>query len=74
MMWPELFGPFWGLAALTVMVFVLAYIVLVLLKHRAHEIEQGHLPGRMWVPVMMANLGLCFLHTGIGILVALGLY
>jgi hypothetical protein len=74
MMWPELFGPFWGLVALTVIVVALAYIVLILLKHRAHEIEQGRRPGRMWVPVMAANLGLCFLHTGIGILVALGLY
>jgi hypothetical protein len=36
MMWPELFGPFWGLIALTVIVVALAYIVLILLKHRAH--------------------------------------
>jgi hypothetical protein len=48
MMWPELFGPFWGLVALTVIVVALAYIVLILLKHRAHEIEQGRRPGRMW--------------------------
>jgi hypothetical protein len=34
-MWPGLFGPFWGLVVLTVMVVVLAYGVLILLKHRA---------------------------------------
>ena len=33
-MWPELFGQFWGLVALTVMVVVLAYVVLILLKPR----------------------------------------
>ena len=73
-MWPELFGQFWGLVALTVMVVVLAYVVLILLKHRAEEIEQGRRPERMWGPLMAATLGLCFLHTGIGIFVALGHY
>lgn len=73
-MWPELFGPFWGLVALTVMVVVLAYVVLILLKHRADEIEQGRRPERLWVPVIAANLGLCVLHAGIGIFVALGHY
>jgi hypothetical protein len=41
MMWPELLGRFWGLVALTMMVVILAYVVLILLKHRAEEIEQG---------------------------------
>jgi hypothetical protein len=74
MMWPELFGQFWGLVALTVMAVVLAYVVLILLKHRAEEIEQGRRPARMWGPVVGANLSLCFLHTAIDILVALGHY
>ena len=74
MMWPELFGQFWGLVALTVMVVVLAYVVLILLKHRAEQIEQGRRPERMWVPVIAANLGLCLLHAAIGIFVALGHY
>ena len=74
MMWPELFGQFWGLVALTVMVVVLAYVVLILLKHRAEEIEQGRRLERMWGPVIGVNLSLCFLHTSIGILVALGHY
>ena len=73
-MWPELFGPFWGLVALTAMVVVLAYVVLILLKHRAQEIEQGRRPERLWGPVMGANLSLCLLHAGIGIFVALGHY
>jgi hypothetical protein len=70
-MWPELLGQFWGLVALTVMVVVLAYVVLILLKHRAEEIEQGRQPEGLWVPVIAANLGLCLLHAGIGIFVAL---
>jgi hypothetical protein len=74
MMWPELFGQFWGLVALTLMVVVLAYVVLILLKLRAEEIEQGRRTERMWGPVIGANLSLCFLHTAIGILVALGHY
>ena len=73
-MWPELFGQFWGLVALTVIVVMLAYVVLIMLKYRAEEIEQGRQPERMWGPVIGANLGLCFLHIGIGILVALGHY
>lgn len=73
-MWPELFGQFWGLVALTGMVVVLAYVVLILLKHRADEIEQGGQPERLWVPVIAANLGLCVLHAGIGIFVAVGHY
>jgi hypothetical protein len=73
-MWPELFGQFWGLVALTMMVVMLAYVVLILLKHRAQEIEQGRRPERLWGAVMAANLGLCFLHAGIGIFVALGQY
>lgn len=71
-MWPELLGQFWGLVALTGMVVVLAYVVLILLKHRAEEIEQGRQPERLWVPVIAANLGLCLLHAGIGIFVASG--
>jgi hypothetical protein len=51
---------------------VLAYVVLILLKHRVEEIEQGRQPERLWVPVIAANLGLCLLHAGIGIFVALG--
>jgi hypothetical protein len=73
-MWPELFGQFWGLVALTVMVVALAYVVLVLLKHRAEEIGQGRRPERLWVPVIAANLGLCVVHAVIGIFVALGHY
>ncbi len=73
-MWPKLFGQFWGLVVLTVMVVVLAYVVLILLKHRADEVEQGRRPERLWVPVIAANLGLCVLHAGIGIFVALGHY
>ena len=74
MMWPELFGQFWGLVALTVMAVVLAYIVLILLKHRAEQIEQGRRPERLWGAVVAANLGLCLLHAAIGIFVALGHY
>lgn len=74
MMWPELFGQFWGLVALTGMVVVLAYVVLILLKHRAEELEQGRRPERLWVPLVAANLGLCLVHAGIGIFVALGYY
>ena len=73
-MWPELFGAFWGLVVLTVMAVVLAYIVLILLKYRVEEIEQGRRPERMWGPVMGVNLGACCLHTVVGILVALGHY
>jgi hypothetical protein len=73
-MWPELLGQFWGLVALTVMVVVLAYVVLILLKHRAEEIEQGRRPERLWGPLIAANFGLCLLHAGIGIFVALGHY
>ncbi len=57
-MWPELLGQFWALVALTVMVVVLAYIVLILLKHRANEIQQGRRPERLWGRVIAANLGL----------------
>jgi hypothetical protein len=73
-MWPALFGQFWGLVALTVMAVVLAYIVLILFKHRAEQIEQGRRPERLWGPVVTANLGLCLLHAGIGIFVTLGYY
>jgi hypothetical protein len=45
-MWPELFGQFWGLVILTVIVVVLANVALILYKHRADEIEQGHRPER----------------------------
>jgi hypothetical protein len=74
MMWPELFGQFWGLVILTVMVVALAYVALILCKCRADEIEQGRPPERFWRPLMGATLGLCLLHVGIGIFVALGLY
>ena len=74
MMWPELFGQFWGLAILTVMVVVLAYVALILCKCRADEIEQGRPPERLWGPLMGVTLGLCLLHVGIGIFVTLGLY
>jgi ABC-type polysaccharide/polyol phosphate export permease len=73
-MWAELLGQFWGLVALTVMVVVLAYVVLILLKHRAEEIERGRRPERLWVPVVAGNLVLCLLHAGIGIFGALGHY
>jgi hypothetical protein len=56
------------------MVVVLAYVVLILLKHRAEEIEQGRRPERLWGPLIAANFGLCLLHAGIGIFVALGHY
>ena len=56
------------------MVVVLAYVVLLLLKHRAEEIEQGRRPEKLWGPLVAANLGLCFLHAGMGIFVALGYY
>ena len=69
-----MFGQFWGLVALTGMVVVLAYVVLILLKHRAEELEQGRRPERLWVPLVTANLGLCLVHAGIGIFVALGYY
>jgi hypothetical protein len=74
MMWPELFGQFWGLVVLTVMVVVLAYVALILYKHRVDEIEQGRRPERLWGPLIGANLSLCLLHIGIGIFIALGLY
>ena len=73
-MWPELFGQFWGLVVLTVMVVALAYVALILYKHRADEIEQGRQPARLWGPVMAANVGLCLVHAGIGVFVALGYY
>ena len=59
---------------LTVIVVVLAYVALILCKCRADEIEQGRRPERLWGPLMGATLGLCLLHVGIGIFVALGLY
>ena len=74
MMWPELFGQFWGLVILTVMVVVLAYMSLFLYKHRAKEIEEGRRPERLWWPLIGGTLSLCILHTGIGIFVALGHY
>jgi hypothetical protein len=74
MMWPELLGRFWGLVALTMMVVILVYVVLILLKHRAEEIEQGRRPERLWGLLVAATLGLCFLHAGIGTFVALGHY
>jgi hypothetical protein len=55
-------------------VVVLANVALILYKHRADEIEQGRRPERLWGPLMGANLGLCLLHVGIGIFIALGLY
>ena len=74
MMWPELFGQFWGLVVLTVIVVMLAYVALVMYKHYANEIEQGYKPGMLWVPLISTNLGLCLLHVGIGIFVAVGHY
>ena len=74
MMWPELFGQFWGLVILTVMVVMLAYVALHMYRHRANEIERGHKPGRLWMPLISANVGLCLLHVGIGIFVAAGHY
>jgi hypothetical protein len=53
---------------------VLAYVALILCKCRADEIEQGRPSERLWGPLMGATLGLCLLHVGIGIFVALGLY
>ena len=41
---------------------------------RAEELEQGRRPERLWVPLVAANLGLCLVHAGIGIFVALGYY
>ena len=73
-MWPELFGQFWGLVILTVIVVVLAYVALILYKCRADEIEQGRRPERVWGPLMGATLGFCLLHVGIGLFVALGFY
>jgi hypothetical protein len=71
-MWPELFGQFWEQVALPVMVSVLAYVVLILFKHRAEEIEQGPRPERPWRPLLTANLGLCISHAGIRYLRHLG--
>jgi hypothetical protein len=65
-MWPNLFGQFWEQVALPVMVVVFAYVVLILFKHRAEEIEQGPQPERLWRPLLAANLGLCTLHSGTG--------
>ncbi len=73
-MWAQLFGQFWGLVALTVIVVTLAYVTLILYKHRLNDIEQSRRPEKLWVPVMGVNLGLCLLHAGIGIFVALGYY
>ncbi len=52
MMWPELFGPFWGLVALTVIVVALAYIVLILLKtapmRSSKDADRGGCGYRSW--------------------------
>jgi hypothetical protein len=37
MMWAQLFGQFWGLVALTVIVVTLAYVTLILYKHRQRD-------------------------------------
>ena len=74
MIWPELFGQFWGLVILTVIVVMLAYISLVLHRYRVNEIDQGRRPERLWWPLMATNLGLCLLHAGMGIFTALGHY
>ena len=51
---------------------VLAYVVLILLKHPAEVIEQGPRAERLWRPLLAANLGLCISHAGIvGIFVTL---
>ena len=47
------------------MVVVLAYVVLILFKYPAEEIEQGARVERLWRPLLAANLGFCISHAGI---------
>jgi hypothetical protein len=57
------------------MVVVLAYVILILFKHPAEEIEQGPRAERLWRPLLAANLGLCISHAGVvGIFVTLEHY
>jgi len=73
--WPEVVRSVLGPGGLPVKVGVLAYVVLILFKHPAEEIEQGPRAERLCRPLLAANLGLCIWHAGIvGIFVTLEHY